>query len=288
MGDWHAWADGNCSFHFSAWLRMCTLVVPSSRTRLSHLTTLLHPHWRHCSVISVHWPAANVMWNPVAPWAAFMRDVFCFHVQQKTKNKAWSLCQCGYDKWLLTGLIWHRLTSDVSPGGRPGVQVIGLTHISWHRDWVGAIRCHLIVPLPPTAHNTWPAIRQRLNFPKSHLILGHFYSLTDSEISQAIFFPHVSCKHMWIDFFVLFFFLAWFFNARHIHKARPRPLWHISVVNFKFALMVGCMRRFQLSDRLLFALLHLSGFISPTVCLFSPPSFALARFLERNLEVQCS
>lgn len=217
-----------------------------------------------------------------------------------TKNKAWSLYQCGYDKWLLTGLIWHRLTSDVSPGGRPGVQVIGLTHISWHRDWVGAIRCHLIVPLPPTAHNTWPAIRQRLNFPKSHLILGQSAASRPPP-------PATLCPPRCTIFHILIF-TAWLivksvrlffppllmqtyvdrFNARHIHKARPRPLRHISVVNFKFALMVGCMRRFQLSDRLLFALLHLSGFISPTVCLFSPPSFALARFLERNLEVQCS
>lgn len=175
MGDWHAWADGNCSFHFSAWLRMCTSCSVVQDKTESFDNTVTSPLKTLFRSLSVHWPAANVMWNPVAPCAekaAVMRDVFCYHVQQKTKNKAWSLCQCVFDKWLLTGLIWHRLTSDVSPGGRPGVQVIGLTHISWHRDGVGAIRCHLIVPLPPTAHNTWPTIRQRLNFPKSHLILG--------------------------------------------------------------------------------------------------------------------
>lgn len=76
----------------------------------------------------------------------------------------------------------------------------------------------------------------------------------------------------------MFFFLPQFIIACHIHKAQPCPLWHISVANFKSALMVCCMRHIQLSDRLLFALLHLSTSISPAFHLLSPPSFARHAF----------
>lgn len=69
------------------------------------------------------------MWNPVAACAVkavVMPAVFCFHIPQKNKlqSKARTLCQCGFDKWLLTLLIWRRLTSNVtrwgtwSPGDR--------------------------------------------------------------------------------------------------------------------------------------------------------------------------
>lgn len=84
-----------------------------------------------------------------------------------------------------------------------------------------------------------------------------------------------------------FSFLLGFINACHIYKAQPCPLWHISVANFKSALIVGCMRRFQLSDSLLFALLHLSGFISPAFRLFSPPSFARHAFW-REILMRCA
>lgn len=219
------------------------------------------------------------------------------HPPKKTKlqSKARTLCQCGFDKWLLTLLIWRRLTSNVthwgtwSPGDRldPHIPALWLARryplssdcaapahctenvaaaqFSKVASYFGSVSSFQTTSNSPTNTHThtipWCAI--------FHILISTAWLIEKSNLVSL----HVSyeCARM-------FFGPPLFLKCMSHIQAQPCPLWHISVANFKSALMVGCMRRFQLSDRLLFALLHLSGFIAPAFRLSSRPSFARHAF----------